>query len=119
MKPIALPPGLTVSPAAAARRAPSPDSPAALHKAAQQFESLFLQMVMKAGRSASAGGTIFGRSNGEEIFTDLRDSQFAKISSERGGFGIAEMLERQWAERLSNGGPGTAQTTPMQGEHHE
>ena len=118
MKPIALPPGLTMSPDTAVRRTPSVDSPTALHKAAQQFESLFLQMVMKAGRSATSGGGILGRSNGEEIFTDLRDSQFAKISSERGGFGIAEMLERQWAERLTDGVPGTAQVNGMQGEQH-
>lgn len=119
MKPIALPPGLTLSPETIVRRTPGGDSPAALHEAAQQFESLFLQMVMKAGRSAGSDGGILGRSNGEEIFTDLRDSQFAKISSERGGFGIAEMLERQWAARLTHGAPGMAPGNPMQGEHDE
>ncbi len=119
MRPVALPPGLTQPPDTAVRRTAGGDSPAALHKAAQQFESLFLQMVMKAGRSASSGNTLLGRSNGEEIFIDLRDSQFAKISSERGGFGIAEMLERQWAARLTRGAPGTVQGNPMQGEPDE
>jgi len=117
MEPVSLPPGLMISPNAAVRRTAAMDSPAALHRAAQQFESLFLQMVLKAGHSADSSKGLLGRSNGEKIFTDLRDSQFAKISSERGGFGIAEMLERQWAERLTNGAPGTAQANPMQGEH--
>jgi len=119
MKPVALSPELLAAPNAAARRTAAADSPAALHKAAQQFESLFLQMVMKAGRSASSDGTILGRSNGEKIFTDLRDSQFAKISSERGGFGIAEMLERQWAQRLTTGAGSAAPGNGLQGEHHE
>jgi len=119
MKPVALPPGLITSPDVASHRTSAADSPAALHKAAQQFESLFLQMVLKAGHSVDSGDGLLGHSNGEKIFTDMRDSQFAKISSERGGFGIAEMLERQWAERLTPGVPGAAQGNVMQGEHDE
>jgi len=117
MKPLALPTGLIATPVIGPRRPPAADSPAALHKAAQQFESLFLQMVLKAGHPADAGDGLLGTSNGEKIFTDLRDAQFAKISAERGGFGIAEMLERQWAERLTTAVGGAAQGNGMQGEH--
>lgn len=119
MKPAFMPPASMMAPAAAVNPTIGGDSPTALHRAAQQFESLFLEMVLKAGHSSDSGDGLFGRSNGEAIFTDLRDTQFANLSAERGGLGIAEMVERQWAQRLAPGAPGTARVNRMQGERDE
>jgi len=51
-------------------------------------------------------------------FTDLRDAQLSKIAAERGGFGIAEMLERQWAERLNGATPEAAPGGAVRGDEH-
>ncbi|NCO57623.1 MAG: hypothetical protein COW73_04885 [Nitrospirae bacterium CG18_big_fil_WC_8_21_14_2_50_70_55] len=121
MQPVGAGPTLPAStmPAEAGRPAATGDSPAALHRAAQQFEALFLEMVLKAGHSTDSGNGLFGHSNGEQIFTDLRDSQFANLSAERGGLGIAALVERQWAQRLAPGVVATAPIHDMQGGQDE
>ncbi len=117
MRPVALPPNLALGPTVP-HRPRGADSPESLHRAAQQFEALFLHMVLKAGHSGESREGLFGRSNGEEIFTDMRDAQFSKIAAEHGGFGIAEMLERQWAERLTRTPPEAALGGAVQGDEH-
>lgn len=80
-------------------------SPEALHRATQQFEALFLQMVMKAMREASPQDGIMD-SNTTRMYRDMLDQQLAQTLSQRGATGLAAMMERQLTPTPSN--PGAA-----------
>ena len=96
MKPIALPP-LVMQPAAPPPvHAQHKDTPETLHRAAQDFEALFIHMMMKAGREGLDDGGIIPRSDGEKFFTDALDQEFGRLAARQGGFGIARELEAQW-----------------------
>jgi len=71
---------------------------AASRQAAVQFESLFMQMVMKSMREATpkADG-----SSGQDNFTGMLDSQFARQFAGRPG-GLAEMIEKQLTGHMRN-----------------
>ena len=69
--------------------------PAVLREVAGQFESLFLEILLKDMRSASLGDPIFGNSGGHDMYREMLDKQLAvEMSSDR-GIGLADMLVRQ------------------------
>lgn len=68
---------------------------AALQKAAQGFEEMLLAQFLKAARSAPLAEDITG-GTGVDRFRDLFDSEIARASAGRTGFGIAEAVERQF-----------------------
>lgn len=70
------------------------DSPDAIKKVAEQFEALFLQMMLKSMRDASFGDEIFDSSQ-SDMYRDMFDQQIAITLSKRRGLGLADMLERQ------------------------
>ncbi|RRJ85006.1 flagellar assembly peptidoglycan hydrolase FlgJ [Aestuariirhabdus litorea] len=73
------------------------DSPEALRKVAQQFESLFISMMLKSMRDANAvfeEGNPFNSSE-SKMYRDMLDSQMAVSLAESGGMGLAEVLMRQ------------------------
>jgi flagellar protein FlgJ len=67
------------------------EDPAALRKAAEQFEGLMLQQMLKAMRAASLGDDLMG---GEqvEMYQDLFDQQIAQQLSATKGLGLADAL---------------------------
>ncbi|MGI4848616.1 MAG: flagellar assembly peptidoglycan hydrolase FlgJ [Janthinobacterium lividum] len=85
--------GLDVSGNAELARAARQNSPAAIKAAAQQFEGLFLNMVMKAMRQASPQDGVFD-SEQSKMFTSMLDQQMAQNMSKR-GVGLADVLVRQ------------------------
>jgi Rod binding domain-containing protein len=42
---------------------------------------------------------IFGRSTGQEIFSDMLDSQYARMMVDRGGVGLARLMVSQLADK--------------------
>jgi peptidoglycan hydrolase FlgJ len=79
------------------------DDPAALRAAAQQFEALFTQMMLKSMRDASLGENLMdGEQSG--LYRDLYDQQIALSMAGGKGLGIADMLVQQ----LSRGAPAPA-----------
>ena len=70
------------------------DQAGSLDKVARQFESLFMQMMVKQMRQASFGGGIFD-SDRTRQYQDMYDQQLSLHLSESGGMGIGEMLRRQ------------------------
>ena len=68
---------------------------AALREAANQFEAIFLQTMLKSMRDASMGDPIFGNSNASETYQDLFDKQMAVEISGGPGLGFADLLVRQ------------------------
>jgi flagellar protein FlgJ len=69
----------------------SPDQ--ALKSAAQQFEAVFLDMVMKSMREATPQDGMFD-SEQTRMFTGMLDQQLAQSMSSR-GIGLAEIMVRQ------------------------
>ena len=81
------------------KREAAAHDPQALRVAAQQFESLFLDMMLKSAQAANFKDPLFGSSQ-ERLYQDLYDQQLSTQMSETHTFGLAEMLvqqlRRQW-----------------------
>ncbi|MEO4048343.1 flagellar assembly peptidoglycan hydrolase FlgJ [Pseudomonas sp. CAU 1711] len=77
------------------------DSEGNIKKVAQEFESLFLNEMMKAMRKANevfAEGN-FMNSNESKTYQDMHDQQLAvTLSKNNGGIGLAAVLERQLSQ---------------------
>jgi peptidoglycan hydrolase FlgJ len=81
----------------ALRSAAARDPKAAIRETAKQFESLFMQQLMKSMREATMGSGMLDNS-GTQLGTEMLDSQYAaKMSGLPGGLAaaIARQLERQ------------------------
>ncbi len=89
-----------ISPTRAPASASASDR-AALKKAAQGFEAIFVRQMLSAARAASLAGDdpIFG-GQAQETFTAMRDERFAEIAATTGAFGLAKKLEAQFARLL-------------------
>ena len=61
---------------------------------AGQFESLFLQQMIKSMRAASPGDPLINGA-GMQMFRDMQDQQLALNLANSGGMGIADFLVRQ------------------------
>lgn len=72
---------------------------AALHEVAQQFESVFLSMVMQSMRQANSEfkSDLLG-SDQMEFYQDMFDKQLALSMSHSTGVGLAEVIERQLSQ---------------------
>lgn len=67
---------------------------AALSEAAQQFEALFIQMMLKSMREAVVKDDASG-SQAEDLYQDLMDRELSVQFAKREMFGVAAMLSRQ------------------------
>lgn len=69
--------------------------PAALKAAAQQFEAMFLQIVLKSMRDATPKDGLFD-SEQTRMYESLLDQQLSQvIATKGGGTGLAAMIEKQ------------------------
>lgn len=74
------------------------DPQGAVKKAAQQFEALFMQMVLKSMREAMPKSGLLG-SSGEDMYTGMLDQQLAAKVAE-GGTGLADVIARQLTRHM-------------------
>ena len=79
---------------AALRAKARDDQHAALDQVARQFESLFLQMMLKSMRDASFGGGLLD-SKQSEFYREMYDDQIAVDMTQKNGIGLADVLKRQ------------------------
>jgi flagellar protein FlgJ len=70
------------------------DQHAALDQVARQFESLFVQMMLKSMRDASFGGGLLD-SQQSQFYRDMYDEQIALHLSQDKGIGLAAEIKRQ------------------------
>jgi peptidoglycan hydrolase FlgJ len=95
MNPTVAPPSIfDTSALAALKRGTRSNDPAALKMAAQQFEALFLQMVLKSMRDATPREGLFD-SEQTRMYESLLDQQLAQVMSTKGGTGLAALIEKQ------------------------
>ncbi|MDZ4261539.1 MAG: rod-binding protein, partial [Pseudomonadota bacterium] len=69
-------------------------SPAALEKTAEQFEALFLQMMLKSMRQSSSGEGMF-ESDQTRFYQQMFDQQIAIDMAKKRQLGIADILVKQ------------------------
>ncbi|MEQ9395259.1 flagellar assembly peptidoglycan hydrolase FlgJ [Haliea sp.] len=70
------------------------EDPAAVREAAQQFEALLVQTMLKEMRAATADDGLFGSSQ-MDTYYEMFDQQIALEMTRKGGMGLADMLVRQ------------------------
>jgi flagellar protein FlgJ len=70
------------------------DDPKAIRAAAQQFESLFTNMMLKSMRDAKLGQGL-GDSQQSDLYQDLYDQQISLKMAQGKGIGLADMLVQQ------------------------
>jgi len=88
---------LDVNGLTALKRQARENSPGAIKAAAQQFEALFLQMVLKSMREATPQDGMFD-SDQSRMYQSLMDQQLAQVlTAKGGGTGLAALIEKQLA----------------------
>lgn len=89
-------------------------SPEALKQAAQQFEAVFMNMLMKSMREATPQEGPFDNDQ-TRMFTSMLDQQLAQKMATR-GIGLAEVMVRQLSMAMNlppEPGEGAAQPVPL------
>ena len=77
------------------RRAARAGEASAAREAAQQFEALFVNLMIKQMREAMpTDGGLFG-GEGMKLYESMHDQQLSLALARRGGIGLAESIERQ------------------------
>ena len=70
------------------------DPDGSLREVAEQFEAIFLKMVLKSMREASFGDSLFD-SDQSKFYREMFDDQLAMNMADGGGLGLAEAMVRQ------------------------
>ena len=92
---------------AAIKRQSRSNDPAALKAAAQQFEALFLQMVLKSMREATPKDGLFDNDQ-TRLYESLLDQQMGQVLARRGavdgkgGLGLAALIESQLSRHAAD-----------------
>ena len=70
------------------------DEAGSIKEVAQQFESIFINMMLQSMRKATERSGLMD-SDAAQTYESMFDQELALHLSEQGGFGVAEALERQ------------------------
>jgi peptidoglycan hydrolase FlgJ len=95
------------------RSAAAKDPKQAIKEVAKQFESLFMQELMKSMRQATMASGMLDN-EGTKLGTEMMDTEFAgKMSGIKGG--LADAIERQLSRQMGVASPAQSvtQTTPL------
>lgn len=66
-----------------------------LKKVCQDFESVFVQMMLKEMRNTLSGDSLVGDSQAKDIMQSMHDEELAKEISKGKGIGLAQELYKQ------------------------
>lgn len=64
-------------------------------KISQDFEGIFVGMMMKSMRSTVPQDKLTGGGHGEDAFRSLLDQEYANAAVKRGGLGLAKQIEKE------------------------
>lgn len=70
-------------------------------KISQDFEGLFIGMMVKAMHDTVGKDTLTGGGHGEEVFRSLLDQEYTAAAVKRGGFGLAKLIEKEIIQQES------------------
>ena len=98
----ALPVGAASAPVGSSRPAlmalsakSEPETRAAIHKSAHEFEASVLGQLMGFMTQNVEVDPTFGGGHGEEMFRDMMNAEYGKMMNKSGRTGIADQVERQ------------------------
>lgn len=67
-------------------------------QASQEMESFFIHFLLKEMRKTVPKSGLFGKSQVEEMYTDMLDQQIANNISVAGGFGLANFINKGFVD---------------------
>lgn len=70
-----------------------------LKEACQEFESVFLNMMLSTMRKTIPDGGLVEKSQGTKTFETMLDEEYAKSLSKAGGIGLGDMLFAQMKKK--------------------
>ena len=94
------------------------DESGSLKEVAQQFESIFINMMLQSMRKATERSGLMD-SDAAQTYESMFDQELALHLSEQGGFGVAEALERQMQMNQSRLKPAGPEGLPLKVESAE
>ena len=75
------------------------DKKSKLYEQCEEFESIFLKMMIKEMRnSVDKSNSMFSGGWAEDIYTDMLDDEYSKSMAKNAGFDLADQLYRQLAQ---------------------
>ncbi|VAW94111.1 Flagellar protein FlgJ [peptidoglycan hydrolase] [hydrothermal vent metagenome] len=83
------------------RRLAREDSGTALRQVAEQFEAIFMQMMLKSMRDASMGNSLFD-SDQSKMYQEMFDNQLSLSLSKDNSNGLADILVKQLSGSITN-----------------
>lgn len=89
------------------------DNAKAARKVAQEFEAMFVGMMLKSMRETVGKDKLTGGGKGEEMFQSMLDQEYSTaIATSQGGIGLAAMIEKQLVRETAPRGEKAPITVP-------
>lgn len=77
---------------------------------AKQFESIFIEMVLKSMRDTVVKSEFIDGGNAEKIYQSMLDKEYSSSMAGTGMTGLADALERQFADLIKDDKPVSIQS---------
>ena len=84
-----------------------------LRRAVADFESLFINQMLKSMRETIGKSELFHGGKAEDIYTSMLDAELSKNMAHSGGIGLAEMLLKQLSDSVADPVAHGEQATPQ------
>lgn len=85
---------------------------AALKKTSQDFEALFIGMMLKSMRSTVGKDSLTGGGHGEEVYRSMLDQEYAQEAAKGGALGLCRGLEEQLVRHIGQSEANDTRTKP-------
>ena len=72
-----------------------------LREAANDFEAIFVQQMLKTMRKTSLESNFIQKSEGEKYFRSMLDEHYAQLTAKSGSLGLGEMIYKQLISKKS------------------
>jgi flagellar protein FlgJ len=82
-----------------------------IHKVSQDFEGLFVGMMMKSMRATVGKDKLTNGGHGEEVFRSMLDQEYATAASKRNSLGLAPIIEKDLIRQQSRSNQGKPDKT--------
>lgn len=73
--------------------------------AAQQFEALLIQQMLRSAREAESGGGLGSEDHSNDSIRDYAEQQIAQVLSASGGMGLSKLIVQGLNARPAGDGP--------------
>lgn len=73
-----------------------------LKEAAEQFESVFINMLFKEMRKSVSDSDLFGDRDAEQTFQEMLDTEMSTKLSQNGGIGLGNVIYKQLVNYVPN-----------------